>query len=297
MGRVSKGVGVFPSHPAAPALPRTALGQYLRARRELVRPEDVNLRPVGRRRVPGLRREELAMLAGISADYYLRLEQGRDHHPSEQVIDALARALKLDEDATAHLHSLSRPAAARRWPEERERAPTSIERLIASLPNTPAFVHGRYMDVLAANALASALSPIFNPGVNLVRAVFLDPDVRTLARDWKLLAESTVARLRVLIGPDVDDPRLGEIVTELSARSDEFRRLWARHDILVPASRSTIFDHPLVGTLELQPERLAILGTEGQLLIICHAEPDSPSERALARLADIAAGEHRGGAR
>src|SRR5712671_6507417 len=103
--------------------PSTALGQYLRARRELVRPEDVGLPAVGRRRVPGLRREELAMLAGISSDYYLRLEQGRDHHPSAQVIDALARALKLDEDATAHLHALSHSAPARRRPQEPERAP------------------------------------------------------------------------------------------------------------------------------------------------------------------------------
>ena len=273
--------------------PTTALGQYLRARRELVRPEDVGLTKLGRRRVPGLRREELAMLAGISADYYLRLEQGRDNHPSSQVIDALARALQLDQDATAHLHSLSRPAATRRRPEERERAPESIERLIASLPNIPAFVHGRLMDTLAANALASALSPIFSPGVNLVRAVFLDADVRKLWRDWPALAESVVARLRVLVGPDVDDPRVCELVADLSARSDEFRRLWGRHDIQVPASRRTIFDHPLVGTLELQPERLAILGTEGQLLIICHAEPGSQSERALARLADITARQHR----
>src|SRR6185295_10336518 len=233
------------------------------------------------------------MLAGISADYYLRLEQGRDHHPSAQVIDALFRSLQLDEDATTYLHSLSQPTATRRRLEERERPPASIERLIASWPNTPAFVHGRYLDVLAANALATALSPIFSPGVNLVRAVFLDPGVRKLWRDWEALAESVVARLRVLVGSDLDDPRLAELAGELSVRSGEFRRLWARHDIQVPAARNTIFDHSLVGTLELQPERLAILGTEGQLLIVCHAEPGSPSEAALFRLAGIAAGEHR----
>jgi len=268
-------------------MPTTALGEYLRARRELVHPEDVGLTSRGRRRVPGLRREELATIAGISSDYYLRLEQGRDQHPSVQVIEALARALRLDEDAAAHLHSLANPLAPRRRPEDCERAPASIERMIASLPYTPAFVHGRLMDVLAANALASALSPIFSPGINLVQAVFLDPGVRTLWRDWGALAESTVARLRVLIGPDVEDPRLCELVGALSARSDEFRRLWARHDIFVPASRSTVFDHPLVGTLELQPERLAILGAAGQLLIICHADAGSASERALFRLAEI----------
>jgi len=118
----------------------TALGQYLRARRELVRPEDVSLPNVGRRRVPGLRREELAMLAGISSDYYLRLEQGRDHHPSAHVIDALARALQLDEDATAHLHRLAQPAAARPRTEESERAPDSVIQLIAWWSDTPAFV-------------------------------------------------------------------------------------------------------------------------------------------------------------
>jgi transcriptional regulator with XRE-family HTH domain len=266
----------------------TALGEYLRARRDLVRPDDVGLKGVGRRRVPGLRREELALLAGISSDYYHRLEQGRDHHPSAQVIAALARALRLDDDATAHLYSLSHPAVSRLRPEEQERAPASIVRLIATWPNTPAFVHGRYMDVLAANPLASALSPVFTPGVNLVRAVFLDPDVRAHWRDWEDLVESGVARLRVLVGPAVDDPRLAELVGELSARSDQFRRLWARHDILVPACRRTIFDHPIVGPVELQPERLAILKAEGQLLVACHAEPGSASERALVRLAELA---------
>lgn len=272
--------------------PGTALGQYLRARRALVRPEDVGLPHARRRRVPGLRREELATLAGISSDYYLRLEQGRDHHPSAQVIEALARALRLDEHATTYLHSLSQPTAVRHL-EERERAPVSIERLIASWTNTPAWVHGRHLDVLAANTLASALSPIFSTGINLVRAVFLDPGVRTLWRDWPALAEAVAARLRVLVGGDLDDPRLGELVAELSERSAEFRRLWARQDIQVPTSRPTIFDHPLVGTLELQPERLAILGTEGQLLIVCHAEPGSPSEQALLRLARLAAGSAR----
>jgi transcriptional regulator with XRE-family HTH domain len=271
----------------------TALGQYLRARRELVRRGDVNVRTVGRRRVPGLRREELAMLAGISSDYYLRLEQGRDHHPSAQVIDALARALRLDEDATAHLHALAQPPAARTPREEPERAPTSIEHLIELWPNTPALVLGRHMDVLAANALASALSPVFTPGVNLVRAVFLDPELRNFVRDWEGIAYSAVARLRALVGPDVEDPRLAELVSELSVRSDEFRRLWARHDIQISAPRIHSFNHPLVGCLELKPERLSIIGTEGQVLIVHHAEPGSPSERALRLLAGVAAGEHR----
>jgi transcriptional regulator with XRE-family HTH domain len=272
--------------------PSTALGQYLRARRELLRPEDVGLRNFGRRRVPGLRREELAMLAGISSDYYLRLEQGRDHHPSSLVIDALARALQLDEDAAAHLHSLSHPAAARRRPEEPEHAPTSIEQLIASWRNTPAFVQGRHMDILAANALASALSPVFSPGVNLVRATFLDPEIRRFVGDWEAVAQSVVARLRALVGPDVEDPRLAELVGEVSVRSDQFRRLWARHDIQLASIPARTFNHALVGCLELRAESLAITGTEGQLLIVHHADPGSPSERALALLAGMAGGDH-----
>jgi transcriptional regulator with XRE-family HTH domain len=271
----------------------TALGQYLRARRELVRPEDVSLPNVGRRRVPGLRREELAMLAGISSDYYLRLEQGRDHHPSAHVIDALARALRLDDDATAHLHSLSQPAAARVRTEEPERAPGSVIQLIASWSNTPAFVQGRYMDVLAANALASAVSPVFSSGVNIVRATFLDPEVRRLVGDdWDNIAHNAVARLRALAGPDVDDPRLDELVGELSMRSDRFRRLWARHDIEVGGTPTYTFNHPLVGSIRVNVERFGIISAEGQLLIVHHADPGSPSERALSVLAGMAAGEH-----
>ena len=271
----------------------TGLGQYLRARRALVRPEDVGLSTVGRRRVPGLRREELATLAGISSDYYLRLEQGRDQHPSPQVIDAVARALQLDQDATAHLHVLARPDMGLRRAGRPERAPTSIVQLISSWPNHPAYVQGRQLDVLAANALASALSAVFRPGVNLVRAVFLDPELRRLMGDWDDVAHNAVARLRALAGPDIDDPGLDELVGELSACSDRFRRLWARHDIEAKAVPPRIFNHPLVGSLEMQAELLAITGAEGQLLVIYHAVPGSQSERALAELARVAAGIQR----
>jgi transcriptional regulator with XRE-family HTH domain len=265
----------------------------LRARRELVRPEDVGLAKFGRRRVPGLRREELATLAGISSDYYLRLEQGRDHNPSAQVIGALARALKLDEHATAHLHALSHPAAAQRPLENPEHAPTSIKQLIACWSNTPAFVQGRYMDILAANALALALSPVYTPGVNLVRATFLDPEVRRLVGDWEAVAHTVVARLRALAGPDVEDPRLVALVDELSVRSDRFRHLWARHDVEPVAIPTRAFNHALVGLIELRADQLAITGTERQLLIVYHAKAGSLSERALRLLADMAAGNPR----
>jgi len=272
----------------------TGLGEYLRARRALVRPEDVGLTTVGRRRVPGLRRAELATLAGISSDYYLRLEQGRDQHPSPQVIDAVARALQLDEDATAYLHVLAQPDAAARRAAELEHAPASIEQLIAAWPGTPAFVQNRHMDILAVNALASALSPVFSPGVNLVRATFLDPEARRLLSSDRDGAEArAVARLRALAGPDVRDPRLVELVGELSVRSDRFRRLWARHDVEIAAFPARTFHHPLVGSLELQAEWLAIIGAERQLLIVYHAAPGSPSEQALTRLAGLAAAGNR----
>jgi hypothetical protein len=122
--------------------------------------------------------------------------------------------------------------------------------------------------------------------------VCLDPELRNFVRDWEGIAYSAVARLRALVGPDVEDPRLAELVGELSVRSDEFRRLWARHDVQVSAPRTHSFNHPLVGPLELKPERLSIIGTEGQVLIVHHAEPGSPSERALHLLARIATGEH-----
>ena len=141
------------------------IGEYLRARRELVQPEEVGLPNLGRRRTPGLRREEVAMLAGVSADYYIRLEQGRDQHPSAQVLDALARVLQLDEHASAHLHGLAQPPAQRRRRSSRpERPPAAIVQLIMSWPATPAYIFGRYLDVLAANPLASALAPWFTPG-------------------------------------------------------------------------------------------------------------------------------------
>ena len=217
------------------------MGEYLRARRELVRPEDVGFRDLGRRRTPGLRREEVAMLAGVSADYYIRLEQGRDQHPSPQVLDALARALKLDEDATAHLHGLAQPSGQRRRRGSRpERAPAAITQLIMSWPATPAYVFGRYLDVLAANPLATALAPWFTVGENLVKGAFLDPRRRELRPDWERSLTGTVAALRANVGADTDDPRLTTLVGELSLRSEEFRQLWARHDARPKGSGTSV---------------------------------------------------------
>jgi len=262
------------------------IGEYLRARRELVQPEEVGLPNLGRRRTPGLRREEVAMLAGVSADYYIRLEQGRDQHPSAQVLDALARVLQLDEDATAHLHGLAQPPAQRRRRGSRpERPPAAIVELMMSWPATPAYVFGRYLDVLAANPMATALAPWFTPGENLARGAFLDPRRRELRPDWERSLGGTVAALRANVGPDIDDPRLTELVGELSLRSEEFRQLWARHDARPKGTGTTTIHHPQVGRLELSYTKFPIPDTDRQTLSIYHAAPGSASERALAVLA------------
>jgi transcriptional regulator with XRE-family HTH domain len=269
------------------------IGEYLRARRELVRPVDVGVPDLGshRRRVAGLRREEVAMLAGVSADYYVRLEQGRDQHPSTQVIDALARALQLDDDAAAHLRRLAEPPTRRRRRSSPrpEKVPAGIRQLIDSWSHTPAYVQGRYMDVLAANPLATTLAPYYVEGENLIRATFVDPRVREMYGNWEQLSRSTVAGLRALVGPDVDDPRLNELVGELSVRSEHFRKLWARHDVRPKRSGTTRIEHPLVGPLQLSYEKLPIPDTDHQALSIYHAAPGSSSAQALELLATIAA--------
>jgi transcriptional regulator with XRE-family HTH domain len=268
------------------------IGQFLRARRERVRPEDVGLPDFGRRRVPGLRREELATLAGVSADYYVRLEQGRERHPSEQVIDALARALQLDDDATAHLHELARPAPRRRSAAKRaERIRPELLRLMQAWPHTPAMVTSRHLDVLAANSLATALHGAYVRGDNLVRSLFLDPAARERYPDWDEVARDTVAALRAAVGPDLDDPHLTDLVGELSLKSDRFRLLWARHDVREKTHGTKRFVHPQVGELTLRYETFAVAGSSGQVLSVYHADPGSQTEQALALLSSIAADE------
>ncbi|MGJ6967783.1 helix-turn-helix domain-containing protein [Streptosporangium sp. G11] len=267
------------------------IGEYLRVRRELVRPEDVDLPGGGRRRVPGLRREEVAILAGISADYYLRLEQGRDRHPSAEVVDALARALRLDGDATSYLHRLAVTAPRGRASPRAERVPVSVLQLIGGWTMNPAYVQNRLTDVLAANPLATALSPHYAPGVNLLRAVFLDPSERELRRDWEEVTEEGVAALRALVGPDVDDPRLAELVGELSVRSDRFRRLWARYDVLRKKGRLSRWNHPQVGELDLHSNKLSVAGADGLVLVVFHAEPGSRHAESLGILGSLVASE------
>ena len=267
------------------------IGVYLRARRELVRPDDVGVHDLsGRPRVAGLRRAEVALRAGVSTDYYVRLEQGRDQHPSPQVLDALARALQLDEDATAHLHRLANAQVSqRRKRSRREKVPAGIVQMIQLWCETPAFVEGRYTDVLAVNSLATALAPYYTVGTNLVRATFLDPRVPEMYDDREEITQSAVAALRALVGAEVDDPRLNELVGELSIRSERFRQLWARHDARLKRSSSTSISHPQVGLLELSYEKLPIPETDRMTLFIYHAEPGSASAEKLALLGSLIA--------
>ncbi|GAA3339770.1 helix-turn-helix transcriptional regulator [Amorphoplanes nipponensis] len=257
------------------------LGEFLKARRALLLPGDVGLVPYGRRRVAGLRRDELARLAGVSTHYLTRLEQGRDRRPSPQVLDALARALRLDADTTAHLHALARPAG----PAARRPLDPAVQRLLDDWAGTPAYVRGPRLDVLASNRLATALSPMYAPGHNLAHDMFHEPAVRKLFPDWADVAARTVAALRA--GADAGDPELISLVGDLSADPD-FRRWWARHDARPSRDETKHFHHPVVGPLTLRRQALAVAGAEEQVIIAYQAEPGSLSAAALARLAALA---------
>ncbi|MEW2545280.1 helix-turn-helix transcriptional regulator [Streptomyces sp. NPDC047002] len=260
------------------------LGEYLRARRELVTPEQAGIPVLGPRRVPGLRREEVAMLSGISAEYYLRLEQGRDRNPSVQVLESVARVLRLDD--TTYLLGLvgGRPRRRRRRPQH-ETVPPGTAGLVRSL-DLPAFVEGRYLDVLAANPLATAFSPRLVPGRNRLRDVFLDEAEAAMFPEWERTTAGLVAGFRNAVGTDADDPRVIGLVGELSVASARFRTLWARHDAGNRRTSATLtFAHPQLGPVTLGREKLLVNGTDGIMLVIYHPEPGSESADKLALLA------------
>ncbi|MBO0608409.1 helix-turn-helix domain-containing protein [Myceligenerans salitolerans] len=264
-----------------------ALGTYLRARRELVTPEQAGIPDHGVRRVPGLRREEVAMLAGISADYYLRLERGRDRKPSVQVLESIARVLQLDEDHFAHLLTLVSdvPRRRRRRPRK-ETVPSGVLTLLDSLVQ-PAFVEGRYFDVLASNTLARALDPGLVVGRNQLRDMFLDTGQQGLYPEWENVTECLVANLRQAVGKDTDDARFVELVGELSLASPLFRRLWARHEVRGQSGTPIRLDHPRVGELTLNRERLSVGGAESLNLVVFHPDPASDAADKLDLLASV----------
>ena len=259
------------------------LGDYLRARRQQVRPEDVGLVAGARRRVAGLRREELAMLAGISAEYYLRLEVGRDKHPSVQVIDALARALRLDTKATQHLHHLATPTGGDT--SEQESAAYALAEVIHDFA-MPAILANRYQDVLAANGIARALSPEFTPGQNFLRWRLLDPAARELYVDWEKALEGPVSGLRELGGLCPDDVRMTAFVAELSSDSAHFRELWSRAEVGYRLGINHLH-HPQVGELYLHRHRLNAPYPGGDHVVMFRAEPGTDSARALEQLRSL----------
>ncbi|AFV90114.1 Putative DNA-binding protein [Acidipropionibacterium acidipropionici ATCC 4875] len=258
----------------------------MRARRALLQPEDVGLVAGSRRRVEGLRREEVAILAGISPEYYLRLEQGRDTNPSRQVVAALAKALKLDADAAAYLDLIAR--ATNLTKRHRVEKPNpDIQAMIDMWPRTAAYLQGGSFTVLASNPLAAALSRHFWIGANPMRAAFLESDMRRLYRDWEAMTAKAVPFLRSVVVERDDDPAVQELIGELSLRSDRFRTLWARHDVKVDDRGDTLFLHPQVGPLDLRFQKF-LLPDSRQILVTYHAQPGSASERAFTMLAESA---------
>jgi transcriptional regulator with XRE-family HTH domain len=288
--------------------PGNQFGEFLRARREHLTPEDAGLPATGQRRIQGLRREEAALLSGLSPEDYLRLEQGVEQNPTEEVLDALTRALKLDDSAAASLRDLARDVPLEQHHPASLAGPAEFPRgladLISTWPNQVAWIEGRLTDVISANPLALALSPRFTTGTNLVRAMFLDPASRDLYTRWDRMLVASVARLRTLIGPDIDDSALAQLVGELSVRSGEFRALWGAPELVADTDTITRLTHPLVGTLELETERLAINSTgdfggssDSSYLVILHARVGSESDTALRRLAATASGTSQAEAR
>jgi transcriptional regulator with XRE-family HTH domain len=265
------------------------LATFLRTRRDLLKPADVGLPEGERRRVAGLRREEVAMLAGISNEYYLRLEQGRERQPSDQVLEALAQALQLDDDAVQYMRNLIRPAPRRRRRHApAERIDPGISTMIDSWPLTPAYVQDRRMTIVAANPLAQALMPFFAPQVNLLRATFLEPELRARVRNWDAVTAILVSWLRFIVAEDSNgDLELQSLIGEVSIGSARFRSLWARQDVKQKTGGPALFDHPQVGPLELR-YRVFLLPDIRQLLVGYYAEPGSASEDSLRLLSSLA---------
>ncbi|WP_419702915.1 helix-turn-helix domain-containing protein [Promicromonospora sp. NFX87] len=275
------------------------LGEFLRTRRSQLKPEDVGLTAYGdRRRVPGLRREELALLAGVSSSYYSRLEQGQSSNASAEVLDAIAVALRLDDAERQHLHNLA--AGTRRRTRGRRAAPEritpAVRQLVEALGEAPVLVLGRRSDVLAWNLAGHALfaghvdlrSPD-QPGnrPNVAQMVFLDPHTRELYADWTKKARAVVGNLRLASGQHPDDPSLAVLIGELSVKSPEFRRMWAEHRVKSGAEPVYDMRHPLVGTMRVTQQSLRT--ERGQNVVVATTEVGSPSRAAMALLVHAAA--------
>jgi len=269
-------------------MPSNNLGDYLRSRRSEVMPADVGIASAGLRRVPGLRREEVALLAGVSVDYYTRLEQGRERHPSPTVIDALSAALQLADDAREHLFRLAGLS-----PQERGSVSTRVDPALLDLlemwPRNPAFVYNRAYDVLASNQIADALFPQWTHSKNMMHVVFTEPEAQTFYCDWSLVAEDAVAGFRHGFGLSPNDIRMITVRDELLNASPAFAELWTRNDARRKSLQAKSFRHPEVGVLTLTMQTFDVRSSPGQELVVYHAEPDSPSAEALSLLSSWSA--------
>jgi transcriptional regulator with XRE-family HTH domain len=267
--------------------------EFLTSRRARITPEQAGLRHYGgRRRVSGLRREEVAMIAGISAEYYTQLERGNVSGVSEDVLDAIARTLQLDDVERAHLFHLVR--AAKQLPVKADKTNLhvrpGVQRVLDSMTDAVAFVRNSRQDVLSANRLGYALyADLFadpQRPANLARFVFLDPRARHFYVDWNGIADAAAFNLRATAGRDPYDRALTDLVGELSMRSDDFRERWASQDVRQYRTGTQRFRHPLVGELELAYEALAVTAALDEIIIVYTAEANSPSHDALRRLAN-----------
>jgi len=273
---------------------RKDAAEFLRSRRARLSPEDAGL-PAwgGNRRVKGLRREEVAMLAGVSVEYYVRLERGNLGGASQSVLDSVANALQLDEAERAHLHDLARTSSTRvaaGRPARRTVRPP-VQWLLDSMTDTAAYVRNARIDILATNTLGRALyAPVFEmPGrPNIARFVFLDPRSQEFFLEWPKVAGESAALLRTLAGENPYDQGLTELVGELSTRSDLFRTLWAAHDVRQHRTGVKRFHHPLVGEMTLAYESMELTADPGLRLNAYMAEPASPSAEAFNLLASWA---------
>ncbi|MFE7574995.1 helix-turn-helix transcriptional regulator [Streptomyces sp. NPDC057521] len=271
------------------------LGDFLRSRRARISPEDVGLNSYGRRRVPGLRREEVAQLAGVSVDYYIRLEQGRGPSVSDAVLDAIARVLRLDETEHAYLRTVARPKARKAPSSSARRVRPGLRLLLDMFDRAPAFVLGRRMDVLSWNALGDALSGFSRMSAaerNMPRQAFLAPGARELYPDWPAVAAETVAHLRLDAGLHPDDKELAALVGELSLKSEDFRHLWADHQVKAKTYGVKRMAHPVVGALTLPYETLTVPGEPDLSLVVYTPEPGSETAERIALLGSWAAGEN-----
>ncbi|WP_330306135.1 MULTISPECIES: helix-turn-helix transcriptional regulator [unclassified Streptomyces] len=277
---------------------RAEIREFLGTRRARVTPEQAGLPVYGgdRRRVTGLRREEVALLAGISSEYYTRLERGNATGVSESVIDGIAQALQLDEAERIHLLDLLRGAGTARPPRRRpaqQRVRPAVRRVLDSMTGTPAFVLSGRLDILAANPLGRALfSPVYADPVrppNNARFVFLAPHATEFFRDWDEVAGDTVAMLRAEAGRGPYDRRLTDLIGELSTRSEDFRRRWAAHNVRIHTTGLKRLHHPVVGDLDLPFETFPLGADPSQFLLAYTAEPASRAQDALNLLASWAA--------